>query len=175
MRVIPVLLLVVGCAETGSSSVESELDATLRALGAGVEVFGCADVEVVAANSADSRGLVVRVDDDIAADALLAGATVGAEYTLPDPAVEITAMWGSDVTIDHCNDVSYGTVVDGEASAISGVLSIEVVPDGFGTELMPTGRAKLLLEDVVFETTAGEQRDLDELELSDVYVGWLPG
>jgi len=177
MRGMLMMLLAVGCATEGADPVESELDTTLRVLGANAEVFGCGDVHMVVADASDQRAMRLTISDDLAQAATLAGEPVIAEYALPHPAVDVRVLWGTDVSAMECNDVGMpNVVISGEAVAIEGTVSIEVAPDGWGTEFFPTGHASAMLEQAVFEVVGtGQQGVLDSLVVDDVYVGWLPG
>jgi hypothetical protein len=176
------LLVAVGCGTEGVGVAPGalqgadELGQTLRAVQPPPVVFGCSDVVVVASNTANTRALIVSVLDGLAEDAARTGLPVSATYTLPHPDVQIVAQWGHDVTDLRCTDVGMPVVIDGEAPAVSGTLTIDVVPDGVYLPWDHSGEATLWLEDVVLENQAtGDQRTLTTLELAGVGVGWYPG
>ena len=70
-------------------------------------------------NVDDSKAIFVAIGGQLAAEATLTGQPVEVSFTLPHPDVQILAQWGTDLTINECNDVFMGEpVVNGEAFAI---------------------------------------------------------
>lgn len=184
MRSMMALMAVVamGCAVEGEPlepseipNAEDELAAALRTLQPPATVFGCADVHVVAGNAADTASVTVTTWDGLVADANAAGGPIVQTYTLPHPTLAVTANYGTEVTRLECNDVIYpGPSIDYSADAISGTVTITVVPDlGYGG-YFSTGFATVELDGVTF-SLAGMTRTLPTFTLADVYVGWLPG
>lgn len=178
MRTITMLSLITaaGCAPSVETFEADELAETLRLVQAPAVVQGCSDLFVYAATANDTRVLEITMSDGLAADAAEDGNPIERTYTLPDPAVTITAVWGSDLTINHCDDVWFGTpTVDGARVAESGTLTVRVEPTGVFEPWDHSGHATLWLEDVSFGTSqTGAPIDID-LELTDVLVGWYPG
>jgi hypothetical protein len=162
-----------GLSEQGQDAVE--LQRTLAALVSPPLVAGCSDLHVYASNASDGRALFLTVSGGVIEDAYDGGDT-HLELALPHPDVALTVQWGSDLTINECNDVVLGTpVIDGEASAISGMVVIDL--DLLATQPQPwdmSADATIILEDVVFETATGAQRTWS-VDLGTTYVGWLPG
>ena len=181
--ILPVLALAACDPTPGLGAYEAameELERIAQTVLQPPNVAGCGDVSAHVYNDADTRAVVIHVDDQLAWDAANSGLPISASYTLPHPDVTVRAVWGDRVTILECNDVldpNNAPDIRGEADAISGTLHVTVTPQG--GEIFPwqfPGDADLELEDVTFEhTPTGAQKTVGSAILEDVFVGWLPG
>ena len=66
-------------------------------------------------------------------------------------------------------------MIDGEAAATAGQLTVDVVTQEGASELMPYAKATFTLEGVTFEADDGSTGLLEDRVIEDVVVGWLPG
>ena len=132
---------------------------------------GCADLYVFAVDDADEVILEVRFDAPIAAAG--SGATED-DFTLPDPAVDITVSVGKKVSDAACDDVieNGGPQIDEEWVAVSGVVNLVIEKDAVDDD---TPLSDVTLEDVVFESESGEQVTVEAFDWEDISVGWFPG
>ncbi|MBX2799490.1 MAG: hypothetical protein KTR31_17575 [Myxococcales bacterium] len=137
----------------------------------------CGDVVAHVFEESDSTVLVIAVDAGLAEQARVDGAEVTETYELPHPDVTIRALWGSYLSEWYsCDDVAErDPVIDGELDALSGTLTVTVRPHPDATELEPYGYATFHLEDVTFTEEAADGETLPDVELAELFVGWLPG
>jgi hypothetical protein len=135
-------------------------------------VSGCADVVVFAHDAADERGLVVYIDQGLAAAAIASGEPVHAELPATDPTVMLEGRAGFSVTAAECNDVVVREVdIKENWLPTAGTVIIDVVPLG-----PDQAEATVELVDVALHRVQpGPAPIVVNMTFSDVFVGWLPG
>lgn len=173
-RIAFLSVLLAACAPDGAEpSAAGPMPAT-RVLASLPVVGGCSDVFAYAATADDTKAFFVHVDGAYAADASQSGQPVDVTFVLPHPDVTITARWGTDLTINECNDVFLGQpVVDGEAAAVAGTLHMTLEPLGPYQPWDMSNDAVFELDGIVFEDDSGRRRVLTTT--LETVVGWLPG
>lgn len=135
---------------------------------------GCGDIVLYAADSADELMLSFRAED-VLVDARSAGA--GEEtvtvFALPSEEAQLVLEQGTKVSDATCDDVieNGGPQVSRTWTAVSGTAVLVVRPE----EGRATGRADLLVQDIVLETEGDERVTFERLEWTDVFVGWYAG
>ncbi|MCX4240645.1 hypothetical protein [Paraliomyxa miuraensis] len=135
------------------------------------EVSGCADVVVYAHDAADERGLVVSVDQGLAADAIAQDMPTHIELPATDPTVSIQGRAGFDVTVNECNDVIVPDDIKETWSPTAGTVIVDVTPDGMGG-----ATATVQLVDVsLHRDQPGPAQIVVNFIFTDVPVAWLPG
>lgn len=138
---------------------------------------GCGDTVIHAATAADDALVVIRWPD--AATRARADGLFEQTATLPSSDVLVRLQVGRFLSEGQCTDIIMPgrPTLLGETEARSGIIQLRIEPDT-GDPLFPTGRASVLLTDVVFEFGSGENAErvrIERLELDDISVGWLPG
>jgi len=175
---LPALSLVAVAACDGSPAEvgPSPLDDFARVIPDAPEQGGCSDVFMYGAFGNSSRAILLSVRGDVAQEAADNGQPLSISYTLPHPDIDLVAQWGTELTQNLCNDVVIpGTVIDGEAPAVSGTVHLTIEPDvGYQGFFEATGDAFVELEDVAFENPATGVTRTATTSLS-AYIGWLPG
>ena len=137
----------------------------------------CSDIYAAVYDQGEAHLLSISANDGLAEEARDTEAEVTRTYTLPHEVVTVRAVWGEHVGEWYtCDDVTeFEPVFRGEIDAISGTLTVTVVPHEDANDFEPYAYATFELEDVVFELPDGTQDELDELTLEDLFVGWFPG
>lgn len=173
---IALSIALVGCADAPTVPSEGDLASTLRAFSPPAEVHGCSDIFVYAATPNDTKVLEIMVSDGLALEAARDDIVIERTYTLPDPAVSVVAKWGTDLTLNHCDDVWFGNpTVVGEAEAWAGTVTVVIEPIGVYQPWDHTGYATITLDQVTFDNPqTGAPLEI-EMTLADVVVGWYPG
>lgn len=158
------LFILANCGGTGP--LTPNLEANLTRMG------GCVDVLFFAVDQSDELMLSFRAEGAVS-EAQASGEETVTVFELPSPAAELILERGTRVSDATCDDVleGDGPQVHRTWSAVSGTATVHVRP-GTSAE---GARADLFLEDVVLETVDGDEVGLDELEWTDVHVGWYPG
>ena len=138
---------------------------------------GCGDAVIHAATAADDALVVISWPD--AATRARADGLFEQRVTLPTSDVLVRLQVGRNLSEGQCTDIIMPDrpTILGETEALSGTIQLRIEPDA-GDPLFPTGRASVVLADVVFEFGRGENAErvrIDRLELHDIGVGWLPG
>ncbi len=173
----PVALFAVGCDTPDAEAPDGDADQLERALTMlqPPVVDGCSDIHVYGASANDRYAVLLSVSGAYIEQAYDGGDTE-LSFVLPHPDVELVVQWGSDLTINECNDVVIRTpVVNGEAVAVEGTVNIDL--DLLLTTPEPwdmSADATITLEDVVFQTESGAERTRS-IDLGTTAVGWLPG
>ena len=133
---------------------------------------GCGDVVFYAVDAADEVMVTFR------AEGLVAAAREADEETttvidLPSERVELVIEQGSRVSDATCDDVieNRGPDVHRTWVATSGTATVRIRP----LDEFTGGRGDLLLENVVFTSSGGDEILVEELEWVDASVGWYPG
>ncbi len=179
----PWVLFAIACdaqtdTERGLTAQEHEAAQLERALTALLQppaVGGCGDIHVYAGSTSDRHAMLLDVSGATIEEAY-AGGALELEFVLPHPDIHLVVQWGTDLTINECDDVMMGTpVVNGEAAAVEGVVLIDL--ELLLAKPLPwdmSSQATIRMEDVVFETASGAQRTWS-IDLGSTSVGWLPG
>lgn len=173
----PVVLFGAGCDTPATEAPDPDADQLERALTAlqPPVVAGCSDIRVFGSSANDRYAVLLSVSGAYIEQAY-DGGDIELAFELPHPDVDLVVQWGSDLTINECNDVFLGTpVVNGEAVAVEGTVHVDL-------ELLLTtpqpwdmsADATIFLEDVVFQTESGAERTRS-IDLGTTAVGWLPG
>jgi len=153
----------------------AQLERALTALLQPPAVGGCGDIHVYAGSTSDGHAMFLDVSGAYIEDAY-AGGALELEFVLPHPDVELVVQWGTDLTINECDDVMMGTpVVNGEATAVEGLVLVDL--ELLLAKPLPwdmSSLATIRMEDVVFETASGAQRTWS-IDLGSMSVGWMPG
>ncbi|HLT38155.1 MAG TPA: hypothetical protein VK034_17845 [Enhygromyxa sp.] len=134
---------------------------------------GCGDVYIAAINDAATLGILFN-GADLAATAHELGEMQVRESVLPSADVSLRIAVGTLLN-DGCNDVGEGPQVTLEWIAVSGTVTLTVVPTGEPQPWEKPAYATLELSDVTFEGAGLEPVTVESWTVADVYVGWLPG
>jgi hypothetical protein len=138
------------------------------------EAGGCGDVYIGVTNPAATIGLLFDGAPlcQIAYD--MGGPQVRVSE-LPSADVELSLVLGT-VLDDGCNDVGMGPQITTQWNAVSGTVTLTVVPTGNMPEpwSLPAD-ATLELTNVTFEGNGLDPVVIDSLIVPDVAVGWFPG
>jgi hypothetical protein len=134
---------------------------------------GCGDVYIAVINAEATMGILFN-GADLAATAHMLGETQVRESTLPSDDVSLRIVLGSLLN-DGCNDVGEGPLIQTEWTAVSGTVTLTVVPVGEPQPWETPADATLELSDVTFEGEGLEPVTIESWTVADVYVGWLPG
>lgn len=166
------VLIAVGCAAEPEPSTETLLTAADFSRSG-----GCGDAILWATNQADT--LAVIINRPAAATTAQANGEFRAVASLPAAEASVRIQLGRHLSDGFCSDIVMPgrPQVLGEVTPRAGEVEIIVRPEATET-LFSTGRATLLLTDVVFEFGSGDNAErwrIDRLELRDISVGWLPG
>lgn len=173
----PLVLLSAGCDTPTAEAPDPDADQLERALTVlqPPVVAGCSDIRVYGSSTNDRYAVLLSVSGAYIEQAYDGGATE-LEFVLPHPDIDLVVQWGSDLTINECNDVFLGTpVVNGEAVAVEGTVHVDL--DLLLTTPQPwdmSADATITMEDVVFQTESGAERTWS-IDLGTTAVGWLPG
>jgi len=144
---------------------------------------GCGDVFMYARSESDRMGMTIDTygaDFSVIEAARSAGGSVEFVYELPDDSINIVLQRGTNLSRYWCNDAIYPPlpVVRREAFPVGGTLTLQVSSDPDITSSWYTpGTATAILEDVVWASESGVLVDSlpANVELYDVFVGWLAG
>jgi len=133
---------------------------------------GCADVIFFAVDGSDEVMVTFRAEALVAA-AREAGRETTTVIDLPAEGVELIIEQGSRISDATCDDVieNRGPDVDRTWIASSGTATVRIRP----LDEFTGGRGDLLLENIVFTSSGGDELVLEELEWMDVSLGWYPG
>ena len=144
---------------------------------------GCGDVFLYAKSESDRMGMTIDtygLDYSVLEQAREAGGSAELVYELPADGIDIVLQAGRNLSRYWCNDAIYPPlpVVRLEAFPVGGTLTLQVTsdPDITSTWYTP-GTATAILQDVVWATEGGVLVDSlpAEIEMYDVFVGWLAG
>jgi hypothetical protein len=138
------------------------------------EAGGCGDVYIGVTNPGATIGLLFN-GADICQQAYDMGGEQVRVSELPSADVELRLVVGT-VLDDGCNDVGMGPQIQTQWDAVSGTVTLTVVPTG----MMPqpwdlAADATLELTNVTFESNGLEPVVIDSFIVTDVAVGWFPG
>lgn len=144
---------------------------------------GCGDVFLYAKSASDRVGMTIGtygLEYSLIEEAREAGGSVEMVVELPADGIDIVMQAGRNLSRYWCNDAIYPPLpfVRVEAFPVSGTLTLEVSSDLDITSSWYTpGTATAILEDVVWATEGGVVIDRlpADIELYDVFVGWLAG
>lgn len=167
-----------GTTGTGTNAATGLADTLQRVGDDEAQVESCGDLLIAGSSPEDKHLLVLTVGGDLAEQARVSGKPVQATFTLPHDDVQLFAVWGAHLRDWYaCNDVIFEhPVIDGEAHAISGTVSVTVESSKGATKFMPYAMADAELADVTFETDDGTETEmLEELTWLDQFIGWLAG
>jgi hypothetical protein len=134
---------------------------------------GCGDVYIGVTNDDATVGILFN-GADIAVTAHDLGETQVRESVLPSPDVDLRAAIGTLLN-EGCNDTGEGPQITHEWTAVSGTVTLTVVPTGIQEPWANPADATLELTNVTFEAQGLEPVVVDSWIVQDVYVGWLPG
>jgi hypothetical protein len=134
---------------------------------------GCGDVFIGATDEAATMGMQFN-GAEIAATAHMLEETQVRVSELPSDDVSLRIVLGSDLD-ETCNDVGPGPTVDVEWTAVSGTVTLTIVPTGDPEPWQVPAYATLELTDVTFESAGRSPVVIDSWSVADVYVGWFPG
>lgn len=157
------------------SGLQSGFESTLQ------PAAGCGDMSVYAANGDDTIALRLHVEG-IVAEAHAAGTPIERSYAADDPALGLEIVFGSQLTVQDCNDAPVGEpdvqehwVPSASEGDGPGEVTITVTPDGPDNE----GHADVTITNLVIARDDADVLDppitAPSIQLFDVYVGWLPG
>ncbi len=138
---------------------------------------GCGDVVFYARSDDDALGLIVYIAG-LATDAATAGTTQEWVFPLdvPDPDVRVEVRQGVRVSDIVCDDVAeIDSRVDVRWTAVGGQAGVRITPAPSGG--WHTGTGTLTLSDVTFARDDDPSQVVSggDLEIADVFVGWLAG
>jgi hypothetical protein len=138
------------------------------------ESNGCGDVFIGVSNPGGTIGLLFS-----GAPLCQIAYDMGGEQTrmseLPSADVELRLVVGTSID-DTCNDVGMGPQIQTEWTAVSGTVSLTVVPTAMMAEPFNIpADATLELTNVTFEAVGLEPVVIDSFIVTDVGVGWFPG
>ncbi|PRP98091.1 hypothetical protein ENSA5_30760 [Enhygromyxa salina] len=156
-----------GDGDPGSPALPEDFPASLTNAG------GCGDVYIAVTNDEGTVGLLFN-GSELAATAHEMGETQIRESVLPSPDVNLRAAIGT-LLDDGCNDTGDGPQIEHEWTAVSGTVTLTVVPQGMAEPWAMPADATLELTNVTFEGEGLEPVVVDSWTVEDVYVGWLPG
>ncbi|MEN9785935.1 MAG: hypothetical protein RLZZ299_1199, partial [Pseudomonadota bacterium] len=138
---------------------------------------GCGDVVFYARSDDDSLGLFVYIAG-LATEAATAGTTQDWVFPLDvaDPDVRVEVRQGVRVSDIVCDDVAeIDSRVDVRWTAVGGEARVRITPAPSGG--WHTGTGTLTLSDVTFARDDDPAQVVSggDLEIADVFVGWLAG
>lgn len=158
---------------TGDGDGDGDVELPADLLDQLSEVSGCSDVFISATNPDGTLGLLFS-GAEIAVTAHELGEAQMRVSELPSADVNLSLGIGTLLN-DGCNDVGPGPQFEHEWSAVSGTVSLSVVPMGMQEPWAVPATATLELTNVSFEGEGLAPFVIDSLILADVYVGWFPG
>jgi len=141
---------------------------------------GCSDLMLYAYNEDSSVALFFSINENLVADAAATGEVTTHVFELTDERINFSVQTGEALTAEVCNDaieVPSPVHVVRTYRAESGMATLILTPQGSSNEWDLNTLATLQLSDVTLidETGAADSVVLDSYEMTDVYVGWLPG
>ena len=144
---------------------------------------GCGDMFLYAKSPTDRMGMTIStygLERPLLEEARALGGSLERTYELPADGIDIVLQRGSNLSRYWCNDAIYPPlpVVRREAFPVGGTLTLEVSSDPDITSSWYTpGTATAILRDVVWASESGFLVDSlpADVELYDVFVGWLAG
>lgn len=163
-RTALILALTVFASACGSDPLGPDFESRLSLMG------GCGDVWFYAVDDADEVLLTFSTFGLIEA---AAGDTTTTTFDLPDDEVELMVEVGSQVSDAVCDDVieNDGPQVDHIYRAVAGAAVVTLRP----MEEQWGARGDLRITDVVLRDGEGRTVVIEQMEWTDVFVGWLPG
>ncbi len=137
------------------------------------EAGGCGDVYIGVTNPGATIGLLFSGEPlcQIAHD--MGGPQVRVSE-LPSADVDLKLVLGTSLD-DGCNDVGNGPQITTEWTAVSGTVTLTIVPTGMPQPWEVPADATLELTNVTFEGQGLDPVVIDSFMVSGVYVGWFPG
>jgi hypothetical protein len=161
-----------GDAETGDGDAELLPSDFLAEL---TKVRSCGDVHIGVSNEAETFAILF-VGAPLAATAHELEATQVRETSLPSDDVSLRLVIGEQVD-RSCNDVIEpgDHVINHEWTAVSGTVSLTVVPKGVPQPWEVPADATLVLTDLRFEAPGLDPVLVESWTVADVFVGWFPG
>jgi hypothetical protein len=134
---------------------------------------GCGDVYIGVTNGPGTMGILFS-GAELAVTAHMLGETQTRESTLPSDDVSLRIALGSALD-DGCNDAGEGQTIDTEWIAVSGTVTLTVVPKGEAQPWQVPADATLELSNVSFEGDGVAPVFVETWIVEDVDVGWFPG
>ncbi|HVH98716.1 MAG TPA: hypothetical protein VM869_08400 [Enhygromyxa sp.] len=137
------------------------------------EVGGCGDVYIAATNPEATMAIMFD-GAPLAATAHMLGEAQVRESVLPSADVSLTIALGSFLD-QGCNDAGQSPILNSQWTAVSGTVTLTVVPVGMQQPFEVPAEATLQLTDVTFEGVGLDPVNINSWTVADVYVGWFPG
>lgn len=166
-----------GTTPTGTRPVGGLADTLAAVVAADARVESCSDLLIAASDPDDTALVYLAVEGGLAEQARIAVKPIETTFQLPHPDVRLVAVWGAHLRDWYgCNDVIYQEpVIDGEAIAMGGTVTITVETSKGASKFQPYAMADAVLTDVEFETEDGTTEVLDDVSWLDQFIGWYPG
>jgi len=186
MRCLAVVMTVtlLGCAADENAALDWALMDDADHLEREPPVYGgCGDVFLYAKSESDRMGMTIStysLEYSLIEEAREAGGSIETVFELPAEGIDIVLQAGRNLSRYWCNDAIYPPlpVVRLEAFPVGGTLTLQVSSDpDMPSSWYTPGTATAILEDVVWATEGGVLVDSlpAEIEMYDVFVGWLAG
>lgn len=139
--------------------------------------IGCANFNIYVFENDESSQTVLSINGVSKEDL---GLTVESKtFQLPDPKLNIEiSTWDISVASYFCNDVAIDPTPQKTDtwSLVSGTATLSisnVVPSQIPE--VDNYTIHVFLENLIFEDSEGDQIKMEDLDLQDISVGWLPG